>query len=453
MRRLLIVLAVAGFIVAVAVVATRRSSDHYRVAAEFDTAKGMVPGQQVKIAGAVVGKVESVELAPGPKARLILAVDRRFAPFRQDATCKILPEGLISENFVACDPGSPNGLVLQASAGLPTVPVTQTAVPTTLDDVMEVFALPTADRLRVLISELGIATAGRGEDLNALLRRTNPALEQASRLLGLVNRQRASLSAAVAQTDRVVGALAHRDDDVRRFVDRAAVVASTAAVRSDALGEAVRRLPPLLETSRPALRSIDRVVDQGTPLLRALRESAPALSRVTRDLPPFAAAAQATLTRLVPVADSGRRTVDAALPVVGHLHSAMTEGLPAMRQLDALLVDSRDRGGIEGVMRWLYSFATATSAYDETSHIAGFVLRTAPQCFASASTPGCDVDFNAPGQGTIPPDNPSCGPQNGAPWDPPTTCTSEVPTRRRAAHQPAPQAKGLVRVLDYLLGP
>ena len=56
------------------------------------------------------GRVERIDLAPGPKARMELSVERRFAPFRADARCSIRPEGLISENFVQCDPGSPDAV-------------------------------------------------------------------------------------------------------------------------------------------------------------------------------------------------------------------------------------------------------------------------------------------------------------------------------------------------------
>ena len=44
--------------------------------------------------------------------------------------------------------------------------------------------MPVDVRLQVLINELGIATAGRGEDLKALLERSNPALGQAQQVLG-----------------------------------------------------------------------------------------------------------------------------------------------------------------------------------------------------------------------------------------------------------------------------
>jgi len=40
--------------------------------------------------------------------------------------------------------------------GLPTVPLAQTTDPVSLQDVLNVFALPTDQRLRALITELGI---------------------------------------------------------------------------------------------------------------------------------------------------------------------------------------------------------------------------------------------------------------------------------------------------------
>src|SRR3954454_11786026 len=119
------VLAVAAAIVG----APARSADTYRVDAIFDTAKGVIPGQLVKIAGARVGTVADVRLTPDYKARVVMTVPRRFV-FRRDASCNIQPEGLISENFVQCDPGRGSAPVLRAQHGHPpTVPVQHTAVP------------------------------------------------------------------------------------------------------------------------------------------------------------------------------------------------------------------------------------------------------------------------------------------------------------------------------------
>src|SRR4051794_32337570 len=62
-------------------------SSDYRVDAIFDTAKGIIPGQVVKVAGARVGTIVDVKLTPDFKARIQLKLDGRFAPFRTDASC------------------------------------------------------------------------------------------------------------------------------------------------------------------------------------------------------------------------------------------------------------------------------------------------------------------------------------------------------------------------------
>src|SRR5258708_34557887 len=94
---------VAGFVV---IVDGGTSKGDYRVDAIFDVARGIGTRQVVKIGGAAVGTVVGVHLTGDNKARVEMSIDPRFAPFRADASCRIGPEGLISENFVAGGPGS-----------------------------------------------------------------------------------------------------------------------------------------------------------------------------------------------------------------------------------------------------------------------------------------------------------------------------------------------------------
>jgi phospholipid/cholesterol/gamma-HCH transport system substrate-binding protein len=112
-----------------------QAADTYRVDAIFDTAKGIIPGQLVKIAGARAGTIKDVVLTDDHKARIQMEVDSKFAPFRSDAHCEIQPEGLISENFVQCLPGTPDGRELRAQGGeAATVPVENTSVPVSLTE-------------------------------------------------------------------------------------------------------------------------------------------------------------------------------------------------------------------------------------------------------------------------------------------------------------------------------
>src|SRR5205085_193915 len=57
-------------------------SSHYSVGAVFSNAAGLIPGQNVEIAGAVVGSVKSIKLTPQHRALVQMDVQTGFAPGR-----------------------------------------------------------------------------------------------------------------------------------------------------------------------------------------------------------------------------------------------------------------------------------------------------------------------------------------------------------------------------------
>jgi len=438
----------AGVIAAAVLVAQRAGAENaYRVDAVFDTAKGIVPGQLVKIAGVRVGKVETAELTAGTKARLGLSVDREFAPFRSDARCRILPEGIISENFVECDPGSAAD-PLPSVRGTPTVALERTAVPVSLQDVIDIFSLPVAERVRALINELGLGTAGRGEDLNEVLRRANPALTESRRVLAILRQQRRQMADAIVQTDTVLARLASRRGDVRRFVDRASSVTRVTAAHADPLGEAIHELPPMFTALDRALASLRKVSDTGTPLVRKLRAAAPGLTEFTRALPPFARAGLPAVRRVGSVAAAGRPDVRVATPVLGDLKQFARTLKPTSRQI-ALLFDSlAKQGGIEAVMRFFYQMAAMSGGYDRVSHYVAVVINVWTRCLMDLKAPGCSQAYSAPGNGTIPANAPSVGPQRLGTVLAPGTPVEDAADGARAVRK---HPKDVKRLLDFLL--
>lgn len=417
MRRVIpAILAVAVIVFVAILVLNAGSSSNYKVAAIFDTANGLVSGQQVKIAGAVVGSVDAVQLASGPKARIVMGIDKKFAPFRSDASCTILPEGLISENFVECKPGQAAApLAAPAGGTTPTVPLAHTTVPFSLQDVLNVLSLPTDERLSVLISQLGIGTAGQGQNINAILRRANPALQQSQRVLQIVDDQRAQLASAVGQTAQVLGSLARRSNSVREFVDRAAVVAQTTADHRTQLGQAIARLPAMLEAVRPGLHALDRAATNATPLLSELRTAAPELNRVTTTLPAFAKAGIPALKTLSAAAAAGRPAVRDAVPVINHLNAVSGPLNTLSHQLSRFLVSSRDTGAFEGLLLVVYAFANNLSLEDNVSHMITFGVGLSPLCIAGQeggfNVAGCAHQYSSSNNGQLPVNEPSCGPR------------------------------------------
>lgn len=459
MRRLVLLIAVVGGLAGGSLLLTRTGEpSDYRVAAIFDTARGLVPGQQVKVAGAVVGKITGVELAPGPKARVVMDVEPDVAPFHADANCKILSEGLISENYVECDPGSSRGRSLPpGEAGTPTVPVAQTSIPVTFQQMLNVYSMPANQQLRVLLSELGIATAGRGEDLNALLRRSNPALTQSRRVLKILGDQRDRVADAVGQTDRVLDELAARDKSLRAFVRRAANVSETAAARRTAVGEGIRRLPPMLRAARPNLRSLERAMVDGSPLLDNLRASAPALTTLTTRLPRFSGAAIPALRELDRALTRGRPAVRAATPIVHALKKTSIVAQPFAENFDDYMTNYRDQGGAESTVNTIYGLASYSAAYDGVSHLLTFVNGVIPRCMAGPEPRGCSHRYDSPGNGTepvngtYPPEASGRKRRTNAPSGAPRRAPSPLPKEAPAPPVEKTELDDVVPLLDYLL--
>ena len=110
MRRLaLIALVLIAAAVAAAVASASGSSGSgtYRVRAIFDDASFAVAGEQVRVAGAPVGSIASLEVTQNKQAAVTLAIDdARFTPFHANATCAIRPQSLIGEMYVDCEPGT-----------------------------------------------------------------------------------------------------------------------------------------------------------------------------------------------------------------------------------------------------------------------------------------------------------------------------------------------------------
>ena len=79
----------------------------YLVRAIFDDASFAAQGEDVRIAGANVGSIQSLGVTSGKRAAVTIAItDHRFAPFHTDATCAIRPQSLIGEEYVDCTPGT-----------------------------------------------------------------------------------------------------------------------------------------------------------------------------------------------------------------------------------------------------------------------------------------------------------------------------------------------------------
>jgi virulence factor Mce-like protein len=406
-RRAVVVVVLLGLLAGAASVLAGAGGDggasRARIDVIFDTAGFLIPGQDVKVAGAKAGKVVDVSVTDDFHARVGIEVDREFAPFRSDAACTIQPQSLIGEKFLQCYPGSPQGRPLRAAGDRPpTVPVENTSAPIDPDLLLATFRRPTIDRLAIILNELGAGLAARGDDLNVTIRRANPALQETNRVLRIVDRDRARVRNLIRAADRVTAELADRRDTVAAVVDRGARVASATAAERQDLEDAVAGLPPLLAQAQPALRDVETVAQDLDPVVADAQRAAPVLRRIAGQLGPLSDAARPALARLGSASTAGQEALRAATPVVDELRTFSRAARPTAALVQALFADLPGRGVPEGLQTFVYNAALAISRYDQSSHILpAYLIAGACSVWSTTTTPACDGHFAAGGRQAV----------------------------------------------------
>jgi virulence factor Mce-like protein len=403
MRRLLgiavVALALLGAVV-LGLGASGGGGAGYEVRAIFDNVAAAVPGEDVKIAGAKVGVIESMDVTPGKKAAVVLRIDdAAFTPFHGDAHCTVRPQSLIGEKYVECTPGTAAAPALRKidsgdGEGQHLLALAQTSSPVDIDLVNDTLRRPYRERLALLLDSFGTGLAGRGESLNEVIHRANPALRQTDRALAILARQNRVLGRLATDSDTVLAPLAREKRRVSDFIVQANDTAQATAERRTALRTSIRRLPPFLRELRPLMADLGSFSGQATPVVRDVRAAAPDISRLIRQLGPFSNAARPAIRTLGKATVTGRPALIRAHPIVRQLIRFGREGRPLSVNLDALTTSLDRTKGIERIMDYLFFQMTAVNGFDSIGHY----LRTALivnvcTTYAVRTSGGCGSSF------------------------------------------------------------
>ncbi|WP_026912895.1 MlaD family protein [Patulibacter minatonensis] len=411
MRRRALTVVLGLLVLAVAVVVLTSSSDDgrddgaYRVRAIFDNAFAVIPGEEVRVAGARVGKVDDTDVTPDRKAVLVLRIDdRAFQDFRSDAECTIRPQSIIGERYVECTPTQPRGTGSTLPAPLRTVtvdgqhqqllPVSRTTKPIDLDLVVGMNRLPERQRTAILLNELGVGLAARGPALRRAIRAALPGLRETDRVLALLRSQSDGLRRLAADGDRALRPVAAERAALGNVVSRAADLQDAVADRRTDLDTDLRRLPATLAQLRPTARELSRLSRQGAPVARDLRRTAPAGLEVLRALDPFGKAAIEPVEDLGRTADRARTTLEDADPTIRRLGTVARTAAPVLRNARALTTSLEDTGGFKRILDYGYFQVLAINAFDDVGHYLRINATVSP-CSVYATTPvaGCSARY------------------------------------------------------------
>ncbi len=379
MRRLAaiaVLIAGAGALVVLLSGSSAQGSSTSRVDVIFDDARGLVGGQQFKIAGAHAGTIENV------------VVTLRFQGASRGHSGQPL-HALPPGRHVHDPPGGADRGELRRlrsghrrtlrrcrrrAASRRRSRSTSTTEPVSLLDLFNIFNLPTRQRFQVIIDELGIGTAARGSDFNEILRRANPALALARQAISILSRQKAQLATIIDATNTIAREGAGNTANVQNFLDRAAALSTLTAAHRDSLSLTINRLPALLAAAQPALAQLDVVARDGTPLLQQLDAATPYLNKVSADLGPFVAVAKPGLAALSTALKKAIPAIKATTPVVKELNAYAKRSLPGTQLFARLAANLQQRGFPENFLSVTYYIATSLSRFDSISHVLPLLL-------------------------------------------------------------------------------
>ncbi|HEX6688206.1 MAG TPA: hypothetical protein VF085_06020 [Solirubrobacterales bacterium] len=421
----------AGVVAAIVVVVVLASSggegsSSYVVRGIFDSGGFMVSGEEVRVAGATVGEIESVgvtmpgevdsykngkpQAVPGKAVIAMKIEDPGFQDFRSDASCLIRPQSLIGEKFVDCRPTLPRAPGSQPAPPLKQIPAGEPGAGQYLlpfennstsvdpDLINNINQLTYAQRFRLILNELGAGLAGRGEDVEEVVKRANPVLRDVDRLFGILSAQRDQLAQLASNSEEILGPLSRERSSVAGFLSNAGAAAQASAEKGADLEASLQKLPGFLRELRQTMGSFEYFSKAGTPVVEYLGKAAPALTKATRALTPFSAASTVSLKSLGANGEVAGPKIRAADPVVEKVRDLGRSGARPVTELAQFLVSTRRSKGFDGLADLIYNSAAATNEFDRYGHFTRS-LTALTNCldYEIEPTSGCSANFNGPG--------------------------------------------------------
>jgi ABC-type transporter Mla subunit MlaD len=378
------------------------------VRAIFDNAGFVIPGEDVKIAGVKVGKISSLDVTKDFKAAVTLEITQPgYQDFRRDASCIVRPQSLIGERFVECTPTQPRPVGQKPPPPLRQIhdgpgkgdyllPVSNTQQSVDIDLIGNVMREPQRERLSLILNELGTGLAGRGKDLNDVIRRADPALQETDRVLKILAAQNQTLKQLAVNSDTILAPLAREKAHVAGAIKHSSQVAEATAEKRGALAADIQTLPAFLDQLRPTMVRLGQLADQSTPMLADLDANASDINTLIERLGPFSQAAIPAVNSLGKAAKTGTPAVIDARPVITDLRRLATAVRPVGATARQVLQSFQQTHGIERLMDYIFYQVAAINGFDGVGHYLRAELMV-NQCATYAIRPvaGCSSNFSS----------------------------------------------------------
>jgi hypothetical protein len=302
----------------------------------------------VRIAGVEVGKVSKIEPAEGDAqaTEVTMKINDNGLPIHKDAKMQIRPRIFLEGNFfVDVAPGTPDAPNLDDGD---TIPMSQTAAPVQLDEVLGTLKTDARTDLQNLLKGYGDALGGKptpgedadqdpstqgqtaGQSLNDTLIYSPGALRGTALVNNaLLGTELHDLSKLIRGSGRITRALASRESQLKDLVTNFNTTTGALASQQNNLRLTIQRLPGVL-------RSADSAFDN-------LNAAFPPTRAFAREILPGVRATPATIDAAFPWIVQTRKLVSPAelgglvsdlRPAVDDLAQAIDGAVELMPQLD-----------------------------------------------------------------------------------------------------------------------
>lgn len=196
------------------------SDQSYAVTAHFPDSGGIFVGAEVTYRGVGVGRVSDMQLtADGIDVVLDIENDRSDIP--RDVTAVVANRSVVGEQYIDLQPASDSGPYLEDGSQIALdntkVPLSTTKL---LIDMDQLVNSVDKDNLRTVVSELGLAFKGAGQDLGTIIDTGNAFIEAADANFGVT-------AALIRDSRKVLATQIDSRSDIRTFARRLALLSDT----------------------------------------------------------------------------------------------------------------------------------------------------------------------------------------------------------------------------------
>lgn len=285
----------------------------YRLSAIVPNAQSLVPGNEVRVGGVLVGTVE--EITPiqrpdgGVDAKLDLKLDQSAKPIPVNSTVVIRAKSALGLKYLEINKGNssksyPAGATIARKHAKPET--------IDLDQVLNTFNEPTQLAIQRNLLEFGNALIGRGPAINEAIGNLKPLLNRLRPVMRVLASPRTGLAEffrALEATSAEIAPVA--ETQARMFVSLDTTFRAFASIARPFLQETISKTPPTLDTANRALPVIRPFLAHSATLfadlrpgVRALTDAAPVLSRAITVGIPALRRSPALNAQLPPTANS-----------------------------------------------------------------------------------------------------------------------------------------------------